>query len=43
MATAATTKFRVTLNVETNARHAAAKMGGDATAEELLSFFLLYV
>jgi hypothetical protein len=41
MATAATTEFQVTLsskNVETNARHAAAKMGGGATAEQLLLY-----
>jgi hypothetical protein len=33
-----TTEFQVTLNVETNAQHAAAEMGGGATAEELLLY-----
>jgi hypothetical protein len=28
----------VTLNVESNARHATAKMGGGATAEQLLQY-----
>jgi hypothetical protein len=37
-ATAATTEFQVTLNVETNARHAAAKMGDGATAKQLLLY-----
>jgi hypothetical protein len=40
MATVATTEFQfqVNLNVGTNARHAAAKMGGGATAEQLLLY-----